>query len=321
MLHRRILASLVVLAIGSSARGQTTDSSATRDPSPHTVREFRVDGVQLQYLDWGGSGPLLVFLHGWGSTAHIFDELAPRFTDRFRVVALTQRGFGESDSPTAGYTLTRYADDVAALIRELGADRAHVAGHSFGGWVLTRLASTHANHLRRLVYLDAAYDLAAADSVIGKRPFERPSTSGIKSNAEYFDWLRKYFYGMWSPALEADAAINAVHWDHRAAQPALDEARSAPQQWERISVPALAICALAKVESEFPWIDKTSADYELAQRYVESMRRPFQRTECARFARSVRNSQILELDGGHYIFATRLAEVAQSMRSFLLPGR
>jgi pimeloyl-ACP methyl ester carboxylesterase len=312
------LVTIALVCLGTAIRAQDTTASATTDPSSHTVRDFRIDGVRLQYLDWGGSGPLLVLLHGWNSTAHIFDDLAPRFADRFHVIALTQRGFGESESPNGGYSLARYADDVAGLIRHLGADRAHVAGHSFGGWVVTRLASAHPDRVGRAVYLDAAYSLAGADSVIGKRPFERPSTAGIKNNAEYFEWLRKYFYGTWSPALEADAAINAVHWDHRVAQPALDEARNAPQQWELIGVPALAICSIAQVESEFPWINRTSAEYAIAKRYVDTVRRPFQRTECARFARSVRHSQVLELEGGHFIFTTRAEDVADSMRRFLL---
>jgi pimeloyl-ACP methyl ester carboxylesterase len=44
---------------------------------------LRVNGVRLHYLDWGGSGPTLIFLTGMGSSAYIFNQFAPRFTDRW----------------------------------------------------------------------------------------------------------------------------------------------------------------------------------------------------------------------------------------------
>ena len=62
-------------------------------------------GVRLHYLDFGGpaGAPTILFLAGLGNTAHSFDDFAPRFTDKFHVVALTRRGFGESDHPESGY--------------------------------------------------------------------------------------------------------------------------------------------------------------------------------------------------------------------------
>ena len=57
--------------------------------------------MSLEVLDWGGTGRALVFLAGGGaSTAHEFDDFAPRFTDRFRVLGITRRGsVGSSDVP------------------------------------------------------------------------------------------------------------------------------------------------------------------------------------------------------------------------------
>ena len=49
-----------------------------------------VNGIPLHYLDWGGSGPILLFLPGMGCNAHIFDDLTPRFVDKFHVMALTR---------------------------------------------------------------------------------------------------------------------------------------------------------------------------------------------------------------------------------------
>ena len=60
-----------------------------------------LDGVRFHYLDWGGDGDPLLLLAGLGCTAHVFAELAPHLSDRFRVLALTRRGHGLTDQVTS----------------------------------------------------------------------------------------------------------------------------------------------------------------------------------------------------------------------------
>ena len=62
------------------------------DKSPHKAGFITVNGVKLNYLDWGGKGDTLLFLHGMGDTAYRYDDFAPRFTNQFRVLGLTRRG-------------------------------------------------------------------------------------------------------------------------------------------------------------------------------------------------------------------------------------
>ena len=82
------------------------------DISPHKSDFVQVNGIKLHYLDWGGNGKTLIFLTGSGSSAHVFDRIAPRFADKFRVLALTRRGQGESDCPESGYDLDILVDDI-----------------------------------------------------------------------------------------------------------------------------------------------------------------------------------------------------------------
>jgi non-heme chloroperoxidase len=71
------------------------------DHSPHTVQLVTVEpGVQLEVLDWGGTGRPLIFLGALGDTAHEFDQFAPKFTDKYHAYGITRRGFGESSDPT-----------------------------------------------------------------------------------------------------------------------------------------------------------------------------------------------------------------------------
>ncbi len=114
-----------------------------KDPSPHKSQFVTVNGVKLHYLDWGGSGAPLVFLAGMASSAHTFDDLAPRFTDKFRIVALTRRGTGASERPESGYTLNQLADDIKGFLDALGIQRASFAGHSLGGDQITVFAGKY----------------------------------------------------------------------------------------------------------------------------------------------------------------------------------
>ena len=70
------------------------------------------NGIRLHYLDWGGVGRTLIFLTGMGSSAYIFGKFAPRFTDTFRVLALTRRGQGDSDIPESGYDADTLTEDI-----------------------------------------------------------------------------------------------------------------------------------------------------------------------------------------------------------------
>ena len=81
-------------------------------------------GVRLHYVDWGGTGEVLVFLTAnGGRPERQFDALAPNFVDRFHVMGLTRRGQGESEKPPSGYDLDSLARDLAGFLDAMGLDR------------------------------------------------------------------------------------------------------------------------------------------------------------------------------------------------------
>jgi pimeloyl-ACP methyl ester carboxylesterase len=137
------------------------------DSSPHKVRFVTVaPDVKLEVLDWGGSGPPLVFLAGLGRTAHSFDELALKFTGRHHVYGITRRGYGASSWPAptdANYDSDRLADDVLAVLNALHIDKPVLAGHSIAGQELSSIGTRHPEMVAGLVYLDAAYGYAFYD--------------------------------------------------------------------------------------------------------------------------------------------------------------
>jgi pimeloyl-ACP methyl ester carboxylesterase len=153
---------IAILLTATSAFAQP--AAPKPDTSPHTVQMVPVaEGVELEVLDWGGSGPPLVFLAGMGFTAHDFDTFAPRFVAAHHVYAITRRGFGASSKPTpdgTNYSADRLGDDVLAVMDSLKLDRPVLAGHSAGGEELSSVASRHPEKLAGVVYLDAAYGYA-----------------------------------------------------------------------------------------------------------------------------------------------------------------
>ena len=130
---------------------------------------------------WTGAAteiPLLL-LAGLGCTAHIFAELAPHLSDRFRVLALTRRGHGLTDQVQSGHALADAAEDARRLLDALGIERAHVVGHSMGGGEVSALAARHPGRVARVVYLDGAYDWA--DSPTPEWPEEAASPDRFAS--------------------------------------------------------------------------------------------------------------------------------------------
>jgi len=159
------LAVLGVLAPALRAGSQS--DAGRRDPSPHQVRSITVDSsVNLEVLDWGGSGRPIVLLACY-LTAHMYDEFAPKLTDQFHVYGITRRGIGASAKPTSGYTVQRSADDVLEVLDSLNVQKALLVGHSCAGQILTMFAAQHSDRLHGLVYLDGASDPTLTPADVG----------------------------------------------------------------------------------------------------------------------------------------------------------
>jgi len=128
------------------------------DPSSHIIHFVSVaDDVKLEVLEWNGNGRPLVLLTGYGNTAHVFDEFAPKLSG-YHVYAITRRGFGLSSQAKSGYEDQRLADDVLAVMDFLKLPRPVLIGHSMAGGELTTIGVQHPDRISGLVYLDANSD-------------------------------------------------------------------------------------------------------------------------------------------------------------------
>lgn len=101
-----------------------------------------------------GAGPPVVLLHGLLLDAASWKQsgIVDALTDKFQVVSIDSLGHGLSDKPSdaAFYDQEQRADDVIAVLDEIGAERAHIVGHSMGGWLAVGVAKFHARRLASL---------------------------------------------------------------------------------------------------------------------------------------------------------------------------
>ena len=108
-----------------------------------------------------GSGPPVLMVHGLGGTSNFYQVQAQALADRFRVIRPDSAGAGRS--PVTGQiSIGSHADDLAALLDQLGVSGATVVGHSMGTLVVRTLATRHPGLVSRLVLLGAVAEPADA---------------------------------------------------------------------------------------------------------------------------------------------------------------
>jgi len=201
------------------------------DKSPHKTGFITVNGVRLHYLDWGGKGETMLFLHGAGDTPHIDDDLALKFTNQFRVLGLTRRGHGQSEKPESGYDTATRVEDIRQFLDALNIRRGILVGHSAAGNEVSLFAITHPERATKLVYLDAAFYIDGHLELLKRYS---PELFPSKADGESLDSWRRWYQRMnsgWSEAVEASARVNFTLADpEKRARAGLDDRkRGAPR--------------------------------------------------------------------------------------------
>src|SRR5512143_497316 len=102
---------------------------------PVQEKFIALNGLQFHYLDWGKTdAPVIIALHGFTSLARTWDTVARALSDRYRFLALAQRGHGETEWAD-GYTLNSALGDLDAFVSALDVKSFVLLGHSMGGWI------------------------------------------------------------------------------------------------------------------------------------------------------------------------------------------
>jgi len=177
---------------------------------PHSVRVPASDGLSLHVLEWSREGTPLVFVHGFGNDAHIWDDAAPAVATYYRTLAIDLRGHGDSDrDPECRYDYEFHVADLEAVLAKLGVERLVLVGHSLGGRVGTLFAGRHPDRMAGLVIVDSAPELDVRGTVRIRVDLEKNSEGGgasFASEAEYRDLLAHNY-----PAAGREALAQMAH--------------------------------------------------------------------------------------------------------------
>jgi pimeloyl-ACP methyl ester carboxylesterase len=147
-----VLLGLMLLTMVISVSAQTTEQS---NPARVTYNTVKVDGVDMFYREAGPKdAPVLLLLHGFPTSSHMFRNLIPQLADKYRVIAPDYPGFGQSGMPDRSkfsYTFDNYAQVVDKLIRQLGVNRYALYVMDYGAPVGFRLASKNPDQVTALI--------------------------------------------------------------------------------------------------------------------------------------------------------------------------
>jgi pimeloyl-ACP methyl ester carboxylesterase len=146
---------------------------------------IEANGMRLHYLDWGNPDrPDMLLLHGGAQSAHSWDFFALAMRDHFHIVALDQRGHGDSDWSDAGdYDTSFHVADIQAFTDAIGYDRFILMGLSMGGRNAYSFAAEYPEKVDRLIVVDVGPDVKAEGQAYIREFLEGTETF------ESFDWL------------------------------------------------------------------------------------------------------------------------------------
>jgi non-heme chloroperoxidase len=292
-----------LLAIGLVIVGNdlaAADAGPTLQATAPALFRFEVQfvtvekDVQLEVVDWGGSGRSLVLLAGLGGTAHSFDTFAHKLAISYHVYGITRRGFGASSVPMSGYEADRLGDDVLAVIDTLKLDRPILVGHSLGGEELSSVGSRHPEKIAGLIYLEAAYLYAYYDPSRGQ------------AIEDLLDAMRETprKMQMLSPTLlpqfflETSAPVRAI--------------LAGKQKYSNLPVPILAIFAVPHEQGT----DLPSEPAALA--LMEAYDAEITQAQSMVFEEGVPSARVVRLShASHAIFVSNEADVLREMNAFL----
>jgi pimeloyl-ACP methyl ester carboxylesterase len=287
-------------------------TAAAEDSSVHH-RTMNIDGVEMFYREAGpANGPAVVLLHGFPSSSHMFRNLIPALSDRYRLIAPDYPGFGESAMPERAqfrYSFERFAELTDALLTRLEAKRYALYVMDYGAPVGYRLALLHPERVTGLVVQNGnAYSE-------GLREFWNPIkaywASGSAKDRE---------------ALRAGTTAEATRWQY--VDGVRDATRIDPAAWvydqARLDRPG-------NVEIQLDLFYDYRTNVELYPRFQQFFRdrkpptlivwgandKIFPAQGAHPYRRDLPDAEFHLLDTGHFALEDKGTEIAALMRDFL----
>ncbi len=276
-------------------------------------RTVEVDGLDVFYREAGpADAPVMLLLHGYPSSSHMFRHLVPALADRFHVIAPDHIGFGRSSAPSVDafdYTFDRLAEVTLAFLDTLGVARFSVYTQDYGAPVGWRLA------------------LARPQAVVGV--VSQNGNAYEKGFVPAF-WAPVWAYGD-DPSAHNEEALRpalarpAVEWQYTHGVP--DVTTVDPDAWEH-DLRLLARPGVDRAQLALFADYRTNRElYPAVQEWFRSSQVPllavwgrndeiFGPAGAEAFTKDLPNARVELVDGGHFLLESHLAEVVRAIRAW-----
>jgi pimeloyl-ACP methyl ester carboxylesterase len=285
-----------------------SSTEAPSDKSPHKSGFVTANGIKMNYLDWGGTGDVIILLAGFGNDGHVFDEIAPALADKWHVIGLTRRGFGETDRPATGYDTATRVEDIRTFMDAIKITRANIIGHSLAGDEMTQFATLYPQRVIKMVYLDAAYDrrknfTCTTDQPGGALP---PVYQRIIGEAINCPGWEKITPPDLPPADMLNVQVSTIR-----------SANKFQPDYTKITALSLAIYADADLPQSASKLDEETQ--KKLDAWWKEKEAPVMHASIEQFRKEMKNGQIVELKGAtHYVFVGQYKDqVIKLIREFL----
>lgn len=313
-LRRRIvpfvLLGLMLLTMVISVSAQTTEQS---NPARVTYNTVKVDGVDMFYREAGPKdAPVLLLLHGFPTSSHMFRNLIPQLADKYRVIAPDYPGFGQSGMPDRSkfsYTFDNYAQVVDKLIRQLGVSRYALYVMDYGAPVGFRLASKNPDQVTALIVQNGnAYNEGLEQFW---DPIKSYWSTGKSSEREAIRWL---------------TSLAATKWQYT--NGVKDASLVSPDTWT-MDQTLLDRPGNSEIQLDLFYDYRTNIPlYPQWQTYFREHKPAtlvlwgkndaiFVAAGAAPYKRDIPNTEVHLFDTGHFALETHGHEIAKLIREFL----
>jgi pimeloyl-ACP methyl ester carboxylesterase len=295
---------LCALACGADAGEQAVRHSSTT-----------VDGIRVFYREAGPrDAPVLLLLHGFPSSSHMFRHLIPALSDRYRVIAPDYPGFGQSAFPPSSefeYTFARYASLLRQFTRQLGLTRYALYIQDYGAPIGLRLALHAPENVTALIVQNGnAYESGLSPAWDPLKAYWRDPSS---ANREVLrGWLVE----------------SGVREQYTAGLPPELLPRLSPDTWTldwallarpgNIDVQLGLFADYATNVQLYPRFQQYLREYQPPTLITWGRHDPFFTTAgAAAYQRDLPNAELHLLDAGHFALETHGDEIAALIRDFL----
>jgi sigma-B regulation protein RsbQ len=201
-----------------------------------------VEGLKI-HSSSVGSGPTIVFVHGWTCDSSSWTAQVPAFAKDHRVITLDLPGHGTSESPKDGkLSMDLFARAVEAVRAEAGADRIVLVGHSMGAPVIRQYAHLYPQHVAGLVAVDGPLDIRVFPTELP--PGFAASFTGPEGRAAREGMIRSMFIAETPPALQEKILAMMLAAPEATAVGAMNATFDPVNRWtDVIESPALTVYA------------------------------------------------------------------------------